>query len=135
MFVYMGGFIVVTFSGLRRHGGSPPRAPGREVACAWAYRVVLVLNCSAGAFSNLAHVALGAIGTPHLVSDTLTGTSTFRDASLRACAGFTHSSTLTIALTDTSYETLAAAGEKPQVGRTRWYNARRRREDGGAMHR
>ena len=67
VFACLDGFLVTTFSGLRQHGGSPPRAPAGENASPWAYRLALILYPSRGAFDNLANVALAAMGTPHLV--------------------------------------------------------------------
>ncbi|KAI0310454.1 hypothetical protein OF83DRAFT_1178533 [Amylostereum chailletii] len=56
------------FSGLRKHGGSAPRAPPGVKAVDWAYRFVLILYPLSSTFANAGITALATLQSKHLIS-------------------------------------------------------------------
>ncbi|KAI0311291.1 hypothetical protein OF83DRAFT_1030595, partial [Amylostereum chailletii] len=59
VYVELSNFKMIFFSGLRRHGGSAPRAPPGQKAVDGAYRWALILYPPASILNNKGIAALG----------------------------------------------------------------------------
>lgn len=65
VFIPLDGLKVMFFNGLRRHGGSAPRAPADEDAQPWAYRFVIVCYPPAAIVEDHGISALASLRSPN----------------------------------------------------------------------
>lgn len=67
LFSSISGFNILIFNGLRRHGGTVPRAPPGEAVSPSAYRYAVICYCPSGAMENQGVTCLAAKRTAHVV--------------------------------------------------------------------
>lgn len=79
-FVRLLPMMVISFSGLRRHGGSPPRAPRYQQVKPWAYRCVTILYPHDKVASGKGLLALAATWNPERVRAVLSLLDELADA-------------------------------------------------------
>lgn len=81
LYVKLDHLVVITFSGLRLHGGTPPLAPPGAVIPAWAYRCVEVAYPQGATMDGRAsmNIAINGDGIP------LSLTPVMRDLSHPKC--------------------------------------------------
>lgn len=61
VYIELDGLMVITFSGLRRHGGTPPMAPNGQEVLPWAYRFTVPMYCPGSILDGKTLNVIGAL--------------------------------------------------------------------------